>query len=93
MFHRHKDEASRTHQIGSLLEIVNDSPTRVKPNTDPDFQFRHVSHLEGSDTVKDVKTHVGHFSRVTGAVPVGDPRSHHVGVSDRLHLNGSGTKG
>lgn len=46
--------------------------TRVQTNTDPDFNFRHVPHLEGPDAMEDVKTHVGHLSCMTVAVPSGD---------------------
>lgn len=55
--------------------------------TDPDFKFGQVPHLEGPNAVKDVETHVGHFSRMTGAIPVGDSGSHHVGISNCFHLN------
>lgn len=61
--------------------------TRVQAYTDPDFEFRHVPHLEGPNAVKDVKTHVGHFSCMTVAIPVGDSRSDHVGISDSFHLD------
>lgn len=46
--------------------------TRVQANTDPDFQFRHVPHLEGPNAVEDVKRHVGHLSCMAVAVPIGD---------------------
>lgn len=61
--------------------------TRVQTYTDPDFEFRHVPHLEGPDAVKDVKTHVGHFSCMTVAIPIGDSRSDHVGISNSFHLD------
>lgn len=61
--------------------------TRVKADTYSDFQFRHVPHLKGADTVKDVKRHVGHLGCMAVSVPGGDSRGHHVGISNSLYLH------
>lgn len=64
----------------------------MQTDTDPDFKFGHVPHLEGANAVKDVETHVCHFSRMPVAIPVGDSGSHHVGISNSFHLNTRGTR-
>ena len=58
----------------------------MQPDAYFHFDLRHVFDLEGCDGVQDVQRHVGHLGRVPVRVPVGDTGSHHVGVSDGLHL-------
>lgn len=61
--------------------------TRVQANPNPDFEFRHVPHLECPNAVQDVQRHVGHLCCMTIAVPVGDSWSYHVRISYSFHLN------
>jgi len=47
-----------------------------------------VAHLEGADGAEDVQRHVGDLAGVAVPVALGQPRGHHVGVADGLHLSG-----
>lgn len=60
--------------------------TAVYP--DPQFQllFWSVTDLEGPDGVQQGEGHAGDLSAVKIPVLHRQPRHHHVGVADRLHL-------
>ena len=64
--------------------------TRMQADADAHGDLRHVAHLEGADGAEDVQRHVGDLPGVPVAVALRQPRSHHVGVPDGLHLRGEG---
>lgn len=45
-----------------------------------------VADVEGAHSVQQRQSHAGHLSCVEPPVPHWEPRHHHVGVADRLHL-------
>lgn len=67
--------------------------TRVEANADADGHLGHVAHLEGAHGAEDVEGHVGDLAGVAVPVALGQPRGHHVGVPDGLHLRGWGRGG
>lgn len=67
--------------------------TRVQPDADPHGHLGHVAHLEGADGAEDVQGHVGDLAGVPVPVALGQPRGHHVGVADGLHLVGRAGSG
>lgn len=52
-----------------------------------------VSQLEGVHEVQDFQRHAADVHSVSVSISLGKSRSHHVGVPDRLHLDGDGGSG
>ena len=52
----------------------------------PELVARQVADFEWLDAVPDGQRQVGDFFDVVGPYPLRQPRHHHIGVLDRLHL-------
>ena len=67
--------------------------TRVDPDAELDLLLGPVAAAEGADGVQQGQSHAGDLPGVQRPVPHGQPRHHHVGVADGLHLGGGGGAG
>lgn len=65
-------------------------PRRTCVNADAQAQLLlgPVTDAEGAHGVQQRQGHAGHLAGVQPPVPHGEPRHHHVGVADGLHLGG-----
>lgn len=60
--------------------------TRVYADAYPHRNTRQVSELKGSHEGQDVQRHAADVHSVSVPISLREPRGHHVGVTDRLHL-------
>lgn len=60
--------------------------TRVYADPYPDWNFRHVPHLERAYGAENVQGHVCDLGRMLVTVPLWKARSHHVSISNGFDL-------